>query len=224
MLFVALLSKKLLTIHFRKVPFMLPPAPCDISFSQIHSVTLGPQCEVNNSTHAKSRYVLLLSTYFSCTVSLSKGWMLISLDNFLFGWEVHVAGVLSSTDLWQTTSILLYIDLHYVLRDNSFLCNVTLMQRGSIHSLRWREVWRFVDSRSGVSEIAFFFGYDVTSLGTLFIIFWDRLMVCNRRETIIEWCSVISQNNGTAVCKRLSPEFSRSHSARSAHIMYTVIV
>jgi len=47
----------------------------------------------------KSRYVLLLNTYFSFTVSLGKEWMLISLDEVLFGWEVHVARVLSSTDM-----------------------------------------------------------------------------------------------------------------------------
>jgi len=66
--------------------------------------------------------------------------MLISLDKVLFGWELHVAGVLSSADLRQTTNILFYTGLLYVLRDNSFLCNVTLIQRGRIHSLRWREV------------------------------------------------------------------------------------
>ena len=66
--------------------------------------------------------------------------MLISLDKFLFGWEVHVAGVLSSISLQQTASILFYVDLLCVLRDNSLHCNVTLIQRGRILSLRWREV------------------------------------------------------------------------------------
>jgi len=61
-LFFDLLSKKLLTIHFHTVPFLLPPTPCNIPSFQVHSVTLGPQCEIKNSTHTKSRYVLLLST------------------------------------------------------------------------------------------------------------------------------------------------------------------
>jgi hypothetical protein len=51
---------------------------------------------------------------------------------------------------------------------------------------------RFIDFRSGVSEVAFLLGHDTTSLDTLYQMFWDRLMVCNHRETTIQWRSFIS--------------------------------
>jgi hypothetical protein len=74
-----------------------------------------------------------------------------------------------------------------------------------IHILRLNEFLRFVDFRSGVSEIAFPLRHDTTLLDTLFQMFWNRLMVCNCRETTIQWRSVIFQNNWTFcvfVCTR----------------------
>jgi len=79
--------------------FIVPPVPCNAPFSPVHSVTLCPSMWGKQLNSYKSRYVLLLNTYFSFTVSLGKEWMLISLDEVLFGWEVHVARVLSSTDM-----------------------------------------------------------------------------------------------------------------------------
>jgi hypothetical protein len=110
-LFVDLLSKKLLIILLHQFYLCYLKRLVTPLFLQYTQSLLVSQCEVKNSTHTKSRYVLLLNTYFSCTVSLVKEWMLVSLDKVLFGWEVHVAGVRSSTYLRQTNSILFYTEL-----------------------------------------------------------------------------------------------------------------
>jgi hypothetical protein len=99
----------------------------------------------------------------------------------------------------------------------------------SKHILRWSEFWIFVyfrccvseitfllrydvTSLDTVSEIAFLLRYDVTSLDTVLQMFWDRLMVCSRRQTTVQWRSVTSQKNGTFcvfVCTRRIAVFSR---------------
>ena len=110
-LFVDLLSQKLLITLLHQFYLHYLQRLLTLLFLKYTQSLLVPQCDVNNSTHTKSRYLLLLYNYFSCTLSLGKEWILISLDKVLFGWEVHVAGVLSSTDFRQTTIILFSIDL-----------------------------------------------------------------------------------------------------------------
>jgi len=72
--------------------------------------------------------------------------------------------------------------------------------------------WIFVYFHSYASEIAFLLWYDTTSLDAMLQMFWDRLIVCSCRETIIHWRRVISEKNGTFcvfVCTRRITVFSR---------------
>jgi hypothetical protein len=138
-----------------------------------------------------------------------------SVECQMFGWWVvneterkynGCHGLTGRTALIFSWTDWLEDNLVYLSQDGPLPCRLALpiecetryrlSQRGGLHILRWREFWRFLDFCSGVSDIAVLLGYDITLLGTLFLMFWDRLILWRGRKKIIMFRSVILQRNG----------------------------